>query len=115
MIKLLRVLENAALPSIKPSIDSNPPEGMSNFTFDRQLLLDVGVQLQSEQTVKEHQDIPCLVCLSKKCYPQQKMRGHIGYHILNDDIAGPIICGFCGEVLINFKKHPYLVVNPTSK
>ena len=85
MIKLSRLLENTALPLSRQLIP-NPPEGMSNF------ILDVGVQLGGQQTEKEHQGVQCLICSTKKQYPLQKTRGHIGYHFLNNDIVMKIKC-----------------------
>ena len=78
----------------KPSIGPNPPEDMSNFILDRQLLLDVGMQLGGQQTEKEHQSVQCLICSTKKQYPLQKMRDHIGHH-----------CGFCDEIWCGTQLH----------
>ena len=74
MIKLSMLLENAALPLSRQLIPIHTPAGMSNFIFDRQLLLDVAVQLGGQQTEKEHQGVQCLICLTKKRYPLQNMR-----------------------------------------
>ena len=52
---------------IKPYIVENAPNGMSHFKFDKQLLFDIGVQLQlSESTNGTHNQlvnkVKCLFC-----------------------------------------------------
>ena len=87
---------------IKPSVSANPPAGMSNFYYDRQFLLDIGVQFtlanqagtgSSKQKTSEVQKNKCRIC--HKNIACNKMRGHVGYHILMKDIATNV-CGFCG-------------------
>ena len=87
---------------IKPSVSANPRAGMSNFYYDRQCLLDIGVQFTlenqagtgcSKQKTSEVQKNKCRIC--HKNIACNKKRGHVGYHILMKDIATNV-CGFCG-------------------
>ena len=90
--------------AIKLSTDPNPPEGMSNFIFDRQLLHDVGVQLVSRANREGTSKCSMLDMLNKKAISTAKMMGHLGYHILNNGI-GPSICGFCDEIWCSTQLH----------
>lgn len=95
---------------IKPAICVLPPDGMTNYYYERQFILDWGVQntLTNQQqpsssrttsasakkndTQKEKKK--CELC--PKSIVQDRMRGHIGFHILKDrDVVGEV-CGFCG-------------------
>ena len=98
------VAGNTCMP-IKPYIDVNPPLDMSKYYFDMQMINDIGVHLivsnpddanvvtGSDSTIQVNKK--CFVC--KKSVKHQEMRGHIGGHILRDDICGANICGFCGR------------------
>ena len=82
---------------IKPRVNPNPPEGMTNFSYDKQLLFDIGVQLamctsSTSNSVKEAKN-KCEVC-NKAIAPVQ-IRGHVGYHILALGVDSNV-CGFCG-------------------
>ena len=90
---------------IKPSIDLNPPEGLTKFYFDNNLLKDMGVHLQlsrpninAQQPHSSGQSI-----VNKKCYqcnksiPLSNMRTHIAVHILRQELRSPNTCGFCGR------------------
>ena len=93
---------------IKPTISANPPEGMTNFCYDKQLLLDIGVQLTlstasstsavpSTSKSKSNAEVfklhKCHMC--HKNIRNDKMRGHIGFHILSGTVESDA-CGFCG-------------------
>ena len=92
---------------IKPSVSANPPENLSNFFYDKQFLLDIGVELslannlstsssrssntkQQATTIKKNQ---CKVC--SKPISCEKMRGHIAYHIIKLEIESSV-CDFSG-------------------
>ena len=90
---------------IKPSIDLNPPEGLTKFYFDINLLRDMGVHLQlsrpdinAQQPHSSDQSV-----VTKKCYqcnkniPLSNMRAHIAVHILRQELLSPNTCGFCGR------------------
>ena len=95
---------------IKPTISANPPKGMTNFCYDKQLLLDIGVQLSlstssstsvvsltSRSKPKSNAEVfkmhKCRIC--QKAIRNDKMRGHIGFHILSGTVKSDV-CGFCG-------------------
>ena len=88
---------------IKPSVELNPPEGMTKFYFDLNLLRDMNVHLQLQnQSSTQNKVSPsgviekkCLVC--KKAVKLTNMRCHVGAHILKDEVKGERdkICGFC--------------------
>jgi len=97
----LKCVGEACLP-IKPSIEADPPEGLTRFFFDFNLMNDLGVHLRllSENTgIALNQD----GVVKKKCFKCQKlidlsdMRLHIGIHILKRDLTGASVCGFCGR------------------
>ena len=106
-------------------------DGTFHFKFDKQLILDLNVAVTVEDerrggasTSKEVQGtskgatvqassqknmVDCFVC--KKKVDLLLMRQHVGHHILNGDISGSAICGFCGRstcenYLMNFS-HGY--------
>ena len=95
---------NECLP-IKPNIDLDPPEGLSRYYFEMNLLRDVGVHLQlSTQHVPQQPSADkqqsvikkrCFTC--NKSIPLSEMRAHVGIHILRNDLLGPNVCGFCGR------------------
>ena len=66
---------------IKPRVNPHPPEGMTNFSYDKQLLFDIGVQLamstsSTSNSVKEAKN-KCKIC--NKAISSVQMRGHVGY------------------------------------
>ena len=87
---------------IKPNIDLEPPEGVTRFYFDMNLLHDVGVHLQMS-VVSHQQSQPGQSIIKKRCFkcrksiPLSEMRAHVGVHILSKDVVGSNICGFCGR------------------
>ena len=89
---------------IKPSINLNPPEGLTKYYFDMNQIRDMGVHLQLSNTETNQQpkssaesivQKKCFKC--KKVVPLSDMRCHIGTHILRNELDGPNICGFCGR------------------
>ena len=90
---------------IKPSVELNPPEGMSKYCFDANLLRDMSVHLQLQNQSSTSDSVTagpssvimkkCLVCT--KILPKTDMRCHIGVHILKGNIKDDLdkICGFC--------------------
>ena len=72
---------------IKPLVSANPPVGMSNFYYDKQFLLGIGVQFtlagnqsgcsSSKQKSSEVQKNKCKVC--NKYIACDKMRGHVDF------------------------------------
>ena len=97
---------------IKPSISTNPPEGMTNFYYEKQLLLDIGVQLKlsasasdssgsmSGRKTKTVQKLKCKLC--NKLIAADKLIGHVGFHILSKHVEGEV-CGFCGFITCSNK------------
>ena len=98
--------------SIKPDLLEDGCEG--KYFFDKQLIIDLGVQFniqsnpnnvpssstsrKAEHTQKQKSiNIKCFKC--KKLLPSEKMREHVGGHILRGalDKDDPNICGFCGR------------------
>ena len=104
----IRCIGENCLP-IKPSVDLHPPEGLTKYFFDINLIRDLGVHLQlsrptaveCEQQAETHSTNQSLV--KKKCFicsklvPWSEMRCHVGKHILKNDRVGPNVCGFCGR------------------
>lgn len=93
--------ENCIL--IQPKISANPPEGMTNFFYEKQLLYDIGVQIDKSSMPQEPSSVPsssgvqkhkCSIC--NKSISADRMRGHIAYHIISDHVSSDI-CGFCGR------------------
>ena len=90
---------------IKPTISTNPPQGVTNFCYDKQLLLDSGVQLALSATSSNSRTSTsnakaghvlknmCQVC--KKDIAADKMKGHVGFHILSGSVESGV-CGYCG-------------------
>lgn len=98
--------------SIKPDLLEDGVEG--KYFFDKQLIIDLGVQFtiqsnpnnvpnastsrkveetQKQKVIKKK----CFIC--KKFFNKEKMREHVGGHILRGDVDknDPNICGFCGR------------------
>ena len=90
-----------------------PPEGLSNYYYEKQFILDWGVQntLNNQQqssssrssssstTKTNNKDATkvknkCKLC--QKSIAQDNMRGHIGFHILRKKNVIGEVCGFCG-------------------
>ena len=94
---------DACLP-IKPSIELNPPDGMTKYYFDMGLLQDMGVHLQlSTPASNQSAPGPSTPALKKRCLQCGKsillseMRCHVAKHILKGDLADVNTCGFCGN------------------
>ena len=82
--------------AIKPDIDLNPPDNLTMYTFEKQLLLDIGVQMQREPV---GEDVNLMLKKCTKCnnsIPLEKMCAHIRHHILNGHLSGANIYGYCG-------------------
>ena len=88
---------------VKPSVSVDPPVGMSNYFFDRNFLLDIGVQFTiddddanngKKNTTDGVKRNKCKIC--RKQINCDKMRGHVGYHILKAKDVDSHSCGFCG-------------------
>ena len=102
---------------IKPAVSVRPPDGMTNFYYDKQFLLDWGVQNTLQQQQQQQQQSSsrastsrataktaqkdahkeknkCKLC--SKLITEDRMRGHIGYHILMKKNVVGEVCGFCG-------------------
>ena len=87
--------------SCMPLAPDLSPNDESLFIFDKQLLMDFGVQLQ----LSDEHEAPiskidskkrrCKLC--KKDIELEYMRLHVAQHILKDNIASPTLCGFCGK------------------
>jgi hypothetical protein len=101
-----KIVADSCLP-IRPTITLTPPEGLSKYFFDINLMRDMGVHLQlsrTETSGQQQPQTPGQSVVKKKCYkckkmlPWSDMRMHIGVHILKNDIIGNNICGFCGRV-----------------
>ena len=105
-------IEGSKCQSIKPDLLEEGLEG--KYFFDKQLIIDLGVQFtiqpnptnvpsssSSRQTVQKQKENAnhkkCFKC--KKSVLLEKMRGHVGRHILKGDLQDndPNICGFCGS------------------
>ena len=75
--------------------------GKSVFGFDRNFILDLQVQIQiqaGESLTKKKKltDVNRKVCkVCQKTCPWDKMRAHVGQHILNNEIESDV-CGYCG-------------------
>ena len=90
---------------MQPSIDINPPENLSKFYFDLQLINDIGVHLIISETDEANVTVAiegtlkikneCIIC--RKNVVHQEMRAHIGGHILRGEVEGSNVCGFCGR------------------
>ena len=81
---------------ISPEILLNPPSGMSMYSFDKQFVLDMGVQM-NEAPASSNTEITkkCYVCTSR--FPPEKMRVHVAKHILMTDITESNVFGYCGR------------------
>ena len=86
---------------IKPSICPNPPDSLSHFYYNKQFLLDIGIEFtMSENQSSQSRNDSCSSVKKNKCkvcskmITCDKMRGHVGYHILNGEIDSNV-CGFC--------------------
>ena len=97
---------------IKPAISIQPPAGMTNYFYERQFILDWGVQntLSDQQqpsssarksasstsapTKKMNEMNKCKLC--PRSIAQDRMRGHVAFHILKDKNVVGEVCGFCG-------------------
>ena len=97
---------NDCLP-IRPSVSLNPPDGLSKYYFDMNLMRDMGVHLQlsnTEATSDQQPHTSGQSVVKKKCFTCRKMipwsdlRNHVAIHILKHEIVGSNICGFCGRV-----------------
>ena len=83
--------------ALKPQIDLTPPNGLTKYYFDRQFILDVGVQMPNDP---DDEDVTLLLrdCFHcSKRIPLEDMREHVAYHILSYHLQGPNICGYCGK------------------
>ena len=96
---------------IKPQVEINPPEGMSKYFFDMNLLRDMSVHLQLQPTTSAPSAASSTVAgpssvLKKKCLVCRKMvdwssmRCHVAAHILKGEVRVPPgeldrVCGFC--------------------
>ena len=98
----VNVARKKCLP-IHPLIELNPPNGMSKYYFDAQLIRDIGVDLQLHSTATASSSSNMDTSLKRKCFhcnkqiPLDKMRVHVASHIMHDDISGLDVCGFCGK------------------
>lgn len=94
---------------IKPSIDLSPPEGMTKFYFDINLLRDMGVHLQLTTPSVTSQSSTTAGVVTKRCFtcnkvlPLSDMRAHVGGHIQRKRLNGSNICGFCGRSVCTTK------------
>ena len=83
--------------TLKPDIVIDPPVGLTVYSFDKQFILDLGVQMVREPLGEVATD------LTKKCFncsktlPLLKMRNHVAYHLINGDVEGCNVCGYCGK------------------
>ena len=101
---------------IRPSIELNPPEGMTKYVFDISLMRDMGVHLKL--STPPSQETECASSASsiikKKCYKCKlyilliDTRCHIAQHILKAELFGVNVCGFCGRdsCSVTLKKSP---------
>jgi hypothetical protein len=57
------------------------------------------LRFETNQTITSKDDeIPCLFVRCGQILKRNKMRGHVGAHILNNDLQPhPNLCGFCGK------------------
>ena len=78
---------------VKPDIDLNAPEGMTMFSFDRSLIMDMAVLFKEVPLPQTANDLQCKLCTKK--INQNGMRGHVAWHILTEDLVGH--CGYCGR------------------
>ena len=78
---------------VKPDIDLNAPEGMTMFSFDRSLIMDMAVLLKEVPLPQTANDLQCKLCT--KNINQNGMRGHVAWHIFTEDLVGH--CGYCGR------------------
>ena len=86
---------------------------MTMYFFDLNLLRDIGVHLRltSAENASSTTETPTTSGTSKsqtsaimkwcfkcnKTLPWSEMRGHVGKHILNEDISGSKVCRLCGR------------------
>ena len=101
--EVINLVSDACLP-IKPSIELNPPDGMTKYYFDMGLLQDMGVHLQLSTPASNQSDPGPSTPALKKCCLQcgksillSEMRCHVAKHILKGDLADDNTCGFCGN------------------
>ena len=96
-------------------IDLNPPEGMTKFYFDKNMINDMGIKIQaSGGTVNVEAESGIDTKIKKQCFTCNKlvtwsdMRCHVGTHIVKEELSGINICGFCGRDVcsITLKKTP---------
>lgn len=81
-------------------------DGTSCFAFDRSFITDLqvkmnevngsssGVSSRKRKAADVGEKKECVVC--KKVCLWEKMRHHVGQHILNGDVEGENVCGYCG-------------------
>ena len=79
-------------------------DGTSCFAFDRSFVVDLQLKMAEQggsgtvsrkrKANDEAEKKVCNVC--EKTVDWSKMRAHIGQHILNKDVAGENVCGYCG-------------------
>ena len=107
----MNIVGDDCLP-IKPSIDLDPPEGMTKYYFDMNLLRDMGVHLQltapapqsSTSSTSTSSGVVTNRCFScNKLVPLNYMRVHVGCHIMKGQLHGSNICGFCGRSVCTIK------------
>ena len=63
--------------AIKPDIDLTPPDKLTVYTFEKQFVLDLGVQMQREPVGEDVQQMvkKCFKC--RKAVPLERMREHV--------------------------------------
>ena len=112
----LKCAGESCLP-IKPSVMLDPPDGLSKYYFNINLMRDMGVHLQlslpeaydrQPLTSSSNQSVvrkKCMKC--RKIIPLSEMRLHVVTHILKKELVGSNICRFCGTdtCVITMKKN----------
>ena len=94
-----KVYKGKSCMPLAPDVSSN--DESSVFSFDKQLLMDFGVQLQlsdvHEAPISKNESKKRRCKLCKKDIELGYMRLHVAQHILKDNIASLTLCGFCGK------------------
>ena len=81
--------------TVKPDIVLDPPDGLTVYSFDKQLILDLGIQMVQELAGEDANEVRkrCFTC--NQAVSLEKMRSHVTYHILSGLIEN--VCGYCGQ------------------
>ena len=84
---------------IQPEVCLDHPMGMSQFCFDKQTVMDLDIELSLSTTDSASNSTLRICKICRKYINLERMRTHIGLHIIQGDIETQnkdIICGFCG-------------------